>query len=206
MLILSHINTRNLHCIWLILLLTSYCCSEVLAYASSPRVHCIIHRNIAVYRQHRGCPSLQAFTEPASCTRQYKLSLRMKPDDEDGEKLSSLESFGKVVDNVGSSAKTLVIILASSIVLFSPSSWLPVYYCSMSLLCSSISKSIKNTLRWPRPEGSPEVGYGMPSSHAQAFFFWFSAISLKLLVYTDKIHPLSYILCPMVGTYSVMAR
>ena len=41
-----------------------------------------------------------------------------------------------------------------------------------------ISKVIKKIVREPRPASSKKGGYGMPSSHAQALFYFFMTVAL----------------------------
>jgi hypothetical protein len=83
-----------------------------------------------------------------------------------------------VFNLIGESSK-LVVAGIATFVLYTNNSWLPVYYILMSVLNGVMSKVLKDIIREPRPPQSSKEGYGMPSSHTQAFFFFFAVISIN---------------------------
>lgn len=86
----------------------------------------------------------------------------------------------ELLEIVGSSAK-YVVSGTTAVVIIANNSWIPLYYISAAVGNAVFGKVIKSIIRQPRPSNSPKSGYGMPSSHAQSLFFFFSATSLKLL-------------------------
>lgn len=123
-------------------------------------------------------------------------------------------SVSRIIDNIGASAKYLIIFVFSLIVLNTPNSWLPIYYAAMSFVSGLICKTLKQTIRQPRPKLSPETGFGMPSSHAQAFFYLLTVLVHKWIILVDanyiNAHPWQYNLslgfCSTFGIYCVTAR
>mmetsp|Transcript_29620 Transcript_29620/g.28350 ORF Transcript_29620/g.28350 Transcript_29620/m.28350 type:complete len:284 (+) Transcript_29620:92-943(+) len=79
---------------------------------------------------------------------------------------------------IGESSK-LVVAGIATFVLYTNNSWLPLYYILMSILNGVLSKVLKDIIKEPRPPQSSKEGYGMPSSHTQAFFFFFAVISMN---------------------------
>jgi membrane-associated phospholipid phosphatase len=79
---------------------------------------------------------------------------------------------------VGLSSKFFVSGIAT-IVLYLTDSWIPLYYIFASVINGVISKVLKMIIRQPRPIKSGKEGYGMPSSHTQAFFFFFTVVALN---------------------------
>lgn len=79
---------------------------------------------------------------------------------------------------VGLSSKFFVSGIAT-IVLYCTDSWIPLYYILASVINGIISKMLKLMIRQPRPSKSGKEGYGMPSSHTQAFFFFFTVVGLN---------------------------
>lgn len=77
---------------------------------------------------------------------------------------------------VGASSKFFVSGLAT-IVLYSTNSWVPMYYIFGAVLNGVVSKCLKNIIKQPRPPQSVKLGYGMPSSHTQSFFFFLTALT-----------------------------
>lgn len=100
---------------------------------------------------------------------------------------SALEDFKWGVDSklkwllylVGKNAKPAVSGTAGMFVLLADG-WGPLYIIICALLNAALSKIIKKILRLPRPDASPKGGYGMPSSHAQTLFFFFTYLTLQL--------------------------
>lgn len=84
-----------------------------------------------------------------------------------------------LVHLLGKSAKPAVSGTAGLFVLLADG-WGPLYIIICALLNAALSKVIKKVLRLPRPEGSPKGGYGMPSSHAQTLFYFFTYLTLQL--------------------------
>ena len=96
----------------------------------------------------------------------------------DGE-LSGKPFEGSGVFNViGLSAKFFVS-GAATLVLYSTDSWIPLYYILSSVLNGVLSKGIKSIVKQPRPPQSVKAGYGMPSSHTQAFFFFVAVVAVN---------------------------
>jgi PAP2 superfamily len=79
---------------------------------------------------------------------------------------------------VGLSSKFFVSGIAT-IVLYLTDSWVPLYYIFASVINGVISKVLKMIIRQPRPIKSGKDGYGMPSSHTQAFFFFLTVVALN---------------------------
>ena len=79
---------------------------------------------------------------------------------------------------VGISSKFFVTGIAT-LVLYGTSSWIPLYYILCSVLNGALSKGIKKIVKQPRPPQSDKTGYGMPSSHTQAFFFFVAVVSVN---------------------------
>lgn len=67
----------------------------------------------------------------------------------------------------------------STIVLYSTESWIPLYYIVGSILNGVLSKCLKIIIKEPRPPQSGKGGYGMPSSHTQAFFFFLAVVAMN---------------------------
>jgi membrane-associated phospholipid phosphatase len=80
---------------------------------------------------------------------------------------------------IGESSKLVVAGVATFVLYTRQDSWLPLYYILMSILNGVLSKALKSIIKEPRPPQSSKEGYGMPSSHTQAFFFFFAVISMN---------------------------
>ena len=83
-----------------------------------------------------------------------------------------------VFNVIGVSAKFFVSV-AATLVLYSTDSWIPLYYILSSVLNGVLSKGIKSVVKQPRPARSVKAGYGMPSSHTQAFFFFLAVVAVN---------------------------
>ena len=92
-----------------------------------------------------------------------------------------------LVHIVGKSAKPAVSGTAGLFVLLSDG-WGPLYIIICALLNAALSKAIKKVLRSPRPTGSPKGGYGMPSSHAQTLFYFFTYLTFQLTGLVGQAH------------------
>ena len=78
------------------------------------------------------------------------------------------------------------------------------YYIGGSVLNSILGKILKSNLKIPRPIGSKKSGYGMPSSHAQAFFFFLTILTINQhRIFKNEIH--GFIICNAVLAYSIIA-
>ena len=110
-----------------------------------------------------------------------------------------------VVFNVfGVSSKFIVSSLAAIVLLWTDS-WAPLFYILAAITNGLLSKVIKKTLKQPRPLQSVKGGYGMPSSHAQSFFFFLTV----LVVNHQRIFPNGYlalITCFALAVYTVVAN
>lgn len=103
---------------------------------------------------------------------------------------------------VGISSKFFVSGIAT-IVLYLTDSWIPLYYIFASVINGVISKVLKMIVRQPRPIKSGKEGYGMPSSHTQAFFFFFTVVALNSFRFLR--YELSVALSLSILCYSCMA-
>lgn len=103
---------------------------------------------------------------------------------------------------VGLSSKFFVSGIAT-IVLYLTNSWVPLYYIFASVINGVISKVLKMIIRQPRPIKSGKEGYGMPSSHTQAFFFFFTVVALNSFRFLR--YELSVALSLSILCYSCMA-
>lgn len=83
----------------------------------------------------------------------------------------------KLFSYVGKSAK-LIFAGSAFVVTLCVESWIPVYYVVFGIINSVISKTLKMILKIERPEKSPKKGYGMPSSHAQAMFYFTTTVAM----------------------------
>jgi membrane-associated phospholipid phosphatase len=83
-----------------------------------------------------------------------------------------------IINLIGESSKLVVAGIATS-VLYNNTSWLPVYYVLMLVLNGVLSNVLKNIIKESRPPQSSKEGYGMPSSHTQAFSFFFAVITMN---------------------------
>lgn len=81
-----------------------------------------------------------------------------------------------VFNAVGVSSKFFVSGMAT-IVLYGTDSWVPLYYILASVMNGVLSKCLKKIIKEPRPPQSDKGGYGMPSSHTQAFFFFLAVVT-----------------------------
>ena len=83
---------------------------------------------------------------------------------------------------LGASSKFVVSSMAV-LALITTDSWVPVaaavYYILAAVGHGVLSRLIKQTLKQPRPVESGEDGYGMPSSHAQSFFFFLAVLAIN---------------------------
>ena len=79
---------------------------------------------------------------------------------------------------LGASSKFVVSSMAV-LALITTDSWVPVYYILAAVGNGVLSKLVKQTLKQPRPVESGEDGYGMPSSHAQSFFFFLAVLAIN---------------------------
>lgn len=105
---------------------------------------------------------------------------------------------------VGETAKVIVSGTAGIVLISHSASWKPLYYITGAVINAIFSKVLKNILKIPRPVESGENGYGMPSSHSQSLFYFFSVLSSLLLL--DSASFLSYIIVLLIGIYAVAAR
>lgn len=108
-----------------------------------------------------------------------------------------------VFNALGVSSKFLVSSLAATVLLLTDS-WAPLFYIIAAVTNGVLSKVIKNSLKQPRPLQSDKGGYGMPSSHAQSFFFFL----MVLVVNHRRIFPNGYIAlvtCSTLAVYAVVA-
>ena len=103
---------------------------------------------------------------------------------------------------VGLSSKPFVSGIAT-IVLYFTDSWIPLYYILAAVVNGMISKTLKIIIRQPRPSKSGKEGYGMPSSHTQAFFFFFTVVTLNSSRFLG--HQLSMALSLSLLCYSCLA-
>ena len=108
-----------------------------------------------------------------------------------------------VFNALGGSSKFFVSFLAAIILLLTDS-WAPLYYIVAAVSNGILSKVIKKSLKQPRPLQSDKGGYGMPSSHAQSFFFFLTV----LVVHYRRIFPNGYLAlltCSILAVYAVVA-
>ena len=115
---------------------------------------------------------------------------------------SSSKKLG-VFNALGVSSKFFVSSLAA-IVLLLTDSWAPLFYIISAVGNGVLSKVIKKSLKQPRPLQSDKGGYGMPSSHAQSFFFFLTV----LMVNHQRIFLngyLAFITCFSLAVYAVVA-
>lgn len=108
---------------------------------------------------------------------------------------------------IGLSAKVLVSTTAMLLVLISDS-WVPLLYIFGGVVNAILSKVIKKILKQPRPAESKKGGYGMPSSHAQALFYFATVVSL--LLQRDALATKWQVICSCIGSaamylYAVIA-
>ena len=93
----------------------------------------------------------------------------------------------------------------AAVVLFtSTESWSPMFYILAAVTNGVLSKIIKNWLKIPRPVESKKNGYGMPSSHAQSFFFFLTALSINhRRIFRNPVE--AAVVCTSIAVYSVVA-
>ena len=111
-----------------------------------------------------------------------------------------------IMDYVGESAKIIVSSSAGIILVSQSSSWKPIYYITGAVLNAMLSKVLKKIFKVPRPKESGQDGYGMPSSHAQSLFYFFSILSVLLLQYEYFPQLLRFLIVGFLGIYAVSAR
>jgi membrane-associated phospholipid phosphatase len=116
---------------------------------------------------------------------------------------SSGKAAALAFNSVGESAKFIVSGIAGILVLLS-STWSPIYYIIIAVFNAILSKVIKKILKHPRPSGAPKGGYGMPSSHAQSLFYFFTVLSI--VFYRDHGTPLTSALSVLLALYAISAR
>lgn len=58
-------------------------------------------------------------------------------------------------------------------------SWCPLYFVLGGCGNAVLSKLFKMVLKQPRPTASIKVGYGMPSSHTQALFYFLTVLEMN---------------------------
>lgn len=111
-----------------------------------------------------------------------------------------------VFNAIGASSKFVVSTLAA-VVLFSTESWSSMFYILAAVANGVLSKLVKNTLKIPRPSGSGKNGYGMPSSHAQSFFFFLTVLAThRRRVFGDSTPDgLGVAACVAIAGYAVVA-
>jgi membrane-associated phospholipid phosphatase len=121
----------------------------------------------------------------------------------DNQALSPPSKRLTVFNALGVSSKFFVSSLAAFVLLLSDS-WAPLYYIIAAVSNGVLSKVIKKTLKQPRPLQSDKGGYGMPSSHAQSFFFFLTV----LVLHHQRIFPNGYLAlvsCSVLAMYAVVA-
>lgn len=114
----------------------------------------------------------------------------------DGE-VRMLESFkkekderrklGLVLEGLGKSAKT-VVSLAASIVLLRDESILPLYYITIAVTAGAACKILKSIIKQPRPPGSGKTDYGMPSSHTTVITYFAITLHYTSVLFLSDIH------------------
>jgi hypothetical protein len=112
-----------------------------------------------------------------------------------------------VFNAIGASSKFVVSSLAA-VVLFSTESWASMYYILAAVGNGVLSKVVKNALKMPRPAGSGKRGYGMPSSHAQSFFFFLTVLVThrrRVFGPSGAAEGLGVAACAALAVYSVVA-
>ena len=109
-----------------------------------------------------------------------------------------------VFNIVGATSKFFVSGVATA-VLYGTNSWVPLYYILGAVLNGVLSKGIKEMVKQPRPNQSHRDGYGMPSSHTQSFFFFFTAVAFNasrfLSMRNSVILSLSILIYSLVASY-----
>jgi dolichyldiphosphatase len=105
------------------------------------------------------------------------------------------KGFGKSAKYVASSIAAATIILNDS--------FPPAYYVVGGIVNSIISKVLKSIIKQPRPVEANKEGYGMPSSHAQALFYFSTVLSLKSSEYFA--FPVSFVIAAVLFSYSLFA-
>jgi PAP2 superfamily len=107
---------------------------------------------------------------------------------------------------IGKSSKLFVSFAATSVLVYSKS-WIPLYYVCGALANGILCKTIKQAVREARPPQSRKKGYGMPSTHAQSFFYFLTVLTLTrektfaMLPYTW----LGTAICSLLFVYSLVA-
>lgn len=138
--------------------------------------------------------------------------------------IKSTPSSSFVQSSIGKTAKFLVSGTAGLVLITHAKTWKPLYYISFAVLNAILSKILKRTLKIPRPVGSKEGGFGMPSSHTQSLFYFFSILStiflsshagesiytilVNILYNSNSIHIATWkaIAIVLLGSYSFIAR
>lgn len=108
------------------------------------------------------------------------------------------------VNFVGESAKVVVSGAAGITLLLQSQSWKPLYYIFGGVINAILSKVLKNIFKIPRPKDSGEDGYGMPSSHAQSLFYFFSIVATSLLQENVSLYKLAIV--GLLAIYALLAR
>ena len=105
--------------------------------------------------------------------------------------LKPKRSFMKTIyDNIGKSAKPIVSGTAATLVIISKEKS-PIYYIAGGIVNAFFSKILKNIFKQNRPlTGLYKNSYGMPSSHAQALFYFATVASLACFKYLDQTYAL----------------
>lgn len=105
---------------------------------------------------------------------------------------------------LGASSKFIVSSIAAVILFTSTESWSPMYYILAAVSNGVLSKIVKNWLKIPRPLESKKNGYGMPSSHAQSFFFFLTALSVNHnRIFRSNLE--AAVICSSIAVYSGVA-
>ena len=76
----------------------------------------------------------------------------------------------------------------------------------MAVANAILSKVLKRAIKQPRPAGSTEGGYGMPSSHTQSLFYFFSIVASLALGARQQPSVPRVLLVTAVGAYAFLAR
>ena len=109
-----------------------------------------------------------------------------------------------VFNALGASSKFIVSSIAAVVLFTSTESWSPMFYILAAVTNGVLSKVIKNSLKIPRPVESKKNGYGMPSSHAQSFFFFLTALAVNHdRVFRNRAE--AAVVCTSIAVYSVVA-
>ena len=91
---------------------------------------------------------------------------------------------------IGESAKHCVIGAVCTVILY-VDSIVPIYYVIGGMGNAVLNKILKKIIKEPRPENSPKIGHGMPSSHAQSIYYFTTVLVSKISLSLYQFPPLS---------------